>query len=162
HDWDSNQVPILVDAVLDGRPRKLVVQGNRNAFYYVLDRETGAFLRGAPYVKQTWADGLDAKGRPLLRPGMDPTPEGTLVYPGLAGGTNWFSPSYSPLTRLFYFQTREDYAQVFYKMKTGYEPGEHFEGGAARDVEGEAQHAVVTALDALTGAVRWRFPLFAP
>jgi len=160
HDWDSNQVPVLVDAVVKGRPRKLVVQANRNAFYYVLDRASGEFLAGVPFAKQTWADGLDPRGRPLVRPGTAPTAEGTLVYPGLAGGTNWFSPSYSPLTRLFYVQAREDYAQMFYKTKGEYEPGEHFEGGSARDVEGAEHRGVVKALDALTGEVRWEFDLY--
>src|SRR6185436_6095188 len=41
HDWDSNQVPLLINAEIDGRARKLLVQANRNAFYYVLDRLTG-------------------------------------------------------------------------------------------------------------------------
>ena len=80
--------------------RKLVAVANRNAFYYLLDRETGEFLLGTPYAKQTWAKGLDPKGRPIVLPGTEPSVEGTLVYPSLQGATNWFSPSYSPLERL--------------------------------------------------------------
>src|SRR5207248_481552 len=34
HDWDSNHVPLLIDAPSG----KLAVIPNRNAFYYVLDR----------------------------------------------------------------------------------------------------------------------------
>jgi alcohol dehydrogenase (cytochrome c) len=162
HDWDSNQVPILVDATIDGAPRKLVLHANRNSFYYVLDRATGAFLRGVQYARQSWADGLDAKGRPNRRPGTAPSEQGTLVYPGLAGATNWFSPSYSPVTGLFYLQAREDYAQTFYKAKTPYEAGKHFEGGNTREVPGSEHRGVVKALDAVTGAVRWQFDLFAP
>jgi alcohol dehydrogenase (cytochrome c) len=162
HDWDSNQVPILVDATIDGAPRKLVLHANRNGFYYVLDRATGAFLRGVQYARQSWADGLDAKGRPNRRPGTAPSEQGTLVYPGLAGATNWFSPSYSPVTGLFYLQAREDYAQTFYKAKTPYEAGKHFEGGNTREVPGSEHRGVVKALDAVTGAVRWQFDLFAP
>ncbi len=161
HDWDSNQIPVLVDATLNGRPRKLVVQGNRNAFYYVLDRETGEFLSGTPYTRQTWADGLDPRGRPIVNADTTPTPEGNLVYPGLAGGTNWFSPSYSPLTRLFYLGVYDDYAQTFFKLKMPYEPGANFEGGSARNVEGVEHRGVVKALDALTGATRWTFDMFA-
>jgi alcohol dehydrogenase (cytochrome c) len=55
HDWDANEIPVLLDAEVNGRARKLVVMANRNAFYYVLDRETGEFLHGTPYAKQTWA-----------------------------------------------------------------------------------------------------------
>ena len=62
HDWDATHVPVLIDAVHGGRPRKLVAMANRNAFFYVLDRETGEFLQGTPYAKQTWAEGLDAEG----------------------------------------------------------------------------------------------------
>ena len=69
HDWDSNQIPVLIDATIEGRPRKLVITANRNGFYYVLDRTTGEFVRGTPYAKQTWASGLDPRGRPIVIPG---------------------------------------------------------------------------------------------
>ncbi len=73
---------------------------NRNGFYYVLDRQTGEFLTAVPYIKQTWTDGLDAKGRPFARRDADPKVNGTLVYPDITGGANWWSPSYSPKTQL--------------------------------------------------------------
>jgi alcohol dehydrogenase (cytochrome c) len=159
HDWDSNQVPVLIDAPFGGRPRKLIAQANRNAFFYLLDRVTGEFLLGAPYAKQTWASGLDDRGRPVRLPGTLPTPEGTKVFPGLAGGTNWYSPAYNPSTRLFYLQAHEDYAQVFYKHDVPYKPGGRFEGGAARDVEGSEHYGVIKAIDPLTGKIVWQFPL---
>jgi alcohol dehydrogenase (cytochrome c) len=162
HDWDSSQVPVLIDAVFGGRPRKLVAQVNRNAFYYLLDRETGEFLVGAPYAKQTWASGLDPHGRPIPRPDTTPSPQGVLVFPGLGGGTNWFSPSYSPETGLVYVQAHEDYGQVFYKRSSPYKPGAHFEGGATREQEGSEHHAVLKAIQATTGKIAWEFPLQAP
>jgi alcohol dehydrogenase (cytochrome c) len=162
HDWDSSQVPMLIDANFGGRPRKLVAQVNRNAFYYLLDRATGEFLVGAPYTKQTWASGLDARGRPRVIPGTAPTDKGVEVFPGLGGGTNWFSPSYSPATGLIYAQVHDDYAQVYYKLDRPFRPGAHFEGGAARDVEGAEHHAVIRAIEATTGKVVWSFPLTAP
>jgi alcohol dehydrogenase (cytochrome c) len=157
HDWDSNQVPMLVDAKVDGKPRRLVVQANRNAFYYVLDRETGAFLAGTPFAKQTWATGLDAKGRPILVPNMEPSAEGTLVYPGLGGGTNWYSPSYSPRTGLVYVPARDDYAQTFFKMKMEWAPRVLFESGVTRNQEGVDSSGAVKALEAATGKLRWEF-----
>ena len=96
HDWDSNQAPVLLDAVFKGRPRKLLIQAVRNGFYYVLDRLTGEFLLGRAYVHQTWADGLTSEGRPIVIPNTDPTAEGNLACPDLTGGTNWGAPSYSP------------------------------------------------------------------
>ena len=97
------------DATMDGKPRKLVALANRNAFYYVLDRATGEFISGVPFAKQTWAKGLDAKGRPINYPAaqIEPSVEGTLVYPSLTGAINWTSPCYSPLTGLFYVNARE-------------------------------------------------------
>jgi alcohol dehydrogenase (cytochrome c) len=60
---------------------------NRNGFFYVLDRATGQFLSGKPYVEVTWAKGLDEKGRPIRIPGKEPSaPPGTLISPGNQGG----------------------------------------------------------------------------
>ena len=100
-DYDAVQIPVLVDMEFRGRPRKLMLWGNRNAFYYVLDRETGEFLLGKAFARQTWAKGLDENGRPIKIPGMGPSKEGKAVYPSVQGATNWYAPSYSPRTELF-------------------------------------------------------------
>ena len=161
-DWDANQVPVLFDAVVNGKPRKLVAQANRNAFYYLLDRMTGEFLRGEPYIKQTWASGLDAKGRPIKLPNIEPSTAGALVYPGLGGATNWYSPTFSPQTKLFYVLARENHPQYFFKADATYHAGDLFEGGGGRDLPGVEPYGAVKALDALTGKQRWEFRLFAP
>jgi alcohol dehydrogenase (cytochrome c) len=157
HDWDANQVPVLVDTSIAGKPRKLLVQANRNAFFYVLDRETGGFITGKAFAKETWASGLDANGRPILLPNQEPSAEGTLVYPGLEGAVNWPSPSYSPRTGLFYVHAQDDYAQVFYKMNDDYKPGDQFNGGGTRNVLGAEPYGVVKAIEATTGTVKWEF-----
>ena len=162
HDWDANQTPVLMDGAVNGRNRMLVVTANRNGFYYVLDRETGEYLCAEPFIKQTWAKGLDTKGRPMRLPNTAPSPEGTLVYPGIGGGTNWQSPSYSPLNKLFYVMARDDYAQVYYKVNTPYKPGELFEGGGPRDLAGVESYSVVKALEPTTGKQKWEFKLHAP
>ncbi len=109
YDYDSVQVPVLADTNWNGSPQKLMLWGNRNGFFYVLDRATGKFLSGNPFVKVNWASGLDAKGRPILTP----QPPGAPTFPGIQGGTNWYSPSYSPRTGLFYLSTWEGYATIF-------------------------------------------------
>jgi len=162
HDRDANQVPVLIDGMVKGQMRKLVVTANRNGFYYVLDRESGEFLSGTPFVKQTWARSLDARGRPVLLPNTAPTAEGTLIYPGGGGATNWISPSFSPASGLFYVSAFENYPQVFYKMDTPYQPGRPFEGGATSDIAGFEPEGALKALDALTGRLRWQFKLHAP
>jgi len=115
HDWDATQIPILLDGQFRGRPRKLMAWAARNGFYYLLDRNTGEFLLAKNFVRQTWAKGFDDKGRPQVIPGNDPTPEGIdTVFPGVDGGANWMSHSYSPLTRLLYVFAREE-RRVFTK-----------------------------------------------
>lgn len=158
HDWDSNQVPVLIDTEIADQPRKLLVQANRNAFFYVLDRTNGKFITGRAFGRQTWADGLDANGRPLERPGTRPTREGVLVYPGLGGIVNWPPPSYSPRTGLFYVQATEDQGQVFFKLTPNEEPGANYEGGGTRNVLGEESRGMIKAIDPTTGVVRWEFP----
>jgi alcohol dehydrogenase (cytochrome c) len=101
-DYDSTQVPVLADIVWQGRPRKTMLWANRNGIMYVLDRVTGEFLLGKPYVEVNWMDGFDAKGRPHRVPGMVPSPQGTLVRPHVHGAINWAPPAYSPRTGLFY------------------------------------------------------------
>jgi alcohol dehydrogenase (cytochrome c) len=161
HDWDANQTVILFEATVGGRERKLLGQANRNGFYYVLDRETGAFLTGVPYAKQTWADGLDPKGRPIRKKGIAPSPEGTLVFPNIQGAANWHSPSYSPQTKLFYQHARE-MGTIYYKGDAVYKPGTAFTGGGGRYVNGDDASSAIRALDAMRGKVKWEFPLLSP
>jgi alcohol dehydrogenase (cytochrome c) len=161
HDWDANQVPVLVDADVGGRPRKLVVTANRNGFYYVLDRTSGEFLRGTAYAQQTWARGLDARGRPILIPDKEPSEQGTLVWPSLQGATNWFSPAFDAGKQLFFVPVREMGSRYF-KSEAEYEPGKPFMGGGEEVVTGDEVYGAVRALDALTGELRWEHRLLSP
>jgi alcohol dehydrogenase (cytochrome c) len=161
HDWDANQIPMLVDADVAGRPRKLVVTANRNGFYYVLDRTTGEFLKGTPYSKQTWATGLDAKGRPMVIPGTEPSTTGTLVWPSLQGATNWFSPAYDKARRLVFVPVRE-MGSYFFKTEAKYEPGKPFMAGGEVVAQPGDAYGAVRALDVLTGERRWEHRLLTP
>jgi alcohol dehydrogenase (cytochrome c) len=157
HDWDSDEVPLLIDAKIDGKPRKLLAQANRNSFFYVLDRATGQFITGKAIAKETWASGLDAKGRPILVPDKEPTPAGVLVYPGLEGSVNWPGPAYNPRTGLFYVHAQDDYGQVYFKSKSDFQTGRDFEGGGARNVLGAEPYGAIKAIEATTGDVKWEF-----
>ena len=101
-DYDSTQVPMLADIQWEGRLRKVMLWANRNGLAYVIDRTTGQFLLGKPFVKVNWMDNFDEKGRPIRVPGQAPSAEGTLIMPTVLGATNWAPPSYSPRTGLFY------------------------------------------------------------
>ncbi|MBL8227645.1 MAG: PQQ-dependent dehydrogenase, methanol/ethanol family [Bryobacterales bacterium] len=158
HDWDGNQTPVLIDGVVRGVKRKLLVTAQRNAFYYVLDRVTGEFLQGQAFARQTWAKGLDDKGRPIVLPNTSPTPEGNYVCPDAAGAANWGSPSFDPATGFLLVSVRE--ACATYKSVTKSPvPGEGYTGGGQELDPKIGTPGSVRALDALTGARKWDFPL---
>lgn len=154
HDWDAAQIPVLLDAKFDGKPRKLMAWANRNGFYYLLDRTNGKFLVGTPFVKQTWADGLDENGRPRVRSGSMPTRQGSVVYPSITGGTNWWSPTYDPDSETIYIPT-VDLGGIFYIMPDRPATPEGFLGGTDIKVPNEDMTAAVKALDVKTGRIRW-------
>jgi alcohol dehydrogenase (cytochrome c) len=110
-DWDSVQVPVLAEMEWQGKPRKVMLWANRNGFFYALDRINGQFLLAKAFVKQNWNIGFD-NGRPVKAPTAKPTPEGTLIFPGTQGGTNWYSPSFSPQTGLFYISAWDNYSAI--------------------------------------------------
>jgi alcohol dehydrogenase (cytochrome c) len=98
YDYDSVQVPVLADITMKGAPVKALLWANRNGNFYAIDRATGKFLLGKPFVKVNWMSGFDANGRPI----QTPQPAGMPTYPAIQGGTNWYSPSYSRRTQLMY------------------------------------------------------------
>src|SRR5262249_7112319 len=131
----------------------------------------GKFLLGSPFTKVTWAKGLDANGRPIPAPNQSPTEEGTIVYPGVQGGTNWYSPSYSPRTGLFYVSTWQDYFMNVAKLPADYVPGQRYTGGAPRSPVPSLQrgpintwtsengYGALLAIDPNTGTKRWEFKM---
>jgi alcohol dehydrogenase (cytochrome c) len=156
HDWDATQIPVLLDAPFRGRPRKLLLQANRNGFYYVLDRATGELLHTLPYARVTWAKEIGKDGRPVVRPDSEPTPEGTYTCPGAAGATNWMSPALSPQTGLFYVAAREQ-CDVFTTSNESNRPGRQWIGSVYMPATDEKDWGAVRALDPLTGNLRWEF-----
>ena len=176
YDYDAVQVPVLVDMDWNGVPSKLMLWANRNGYFYVLDRVTGRFLAGTPFVRVNWSSGLDANGRPI----PTPQPEGMPTWPGNQGGTNWYPPSFSPRTGLFYFAAWEDYATIYRPEESEYIPGRAFLGGGfdvltpvpgapgvgigrtnpINNWTNEVGHGAVIAMDPRTGQPRWKFEQF--
>jgi alcohol dehydrogenase (cytochrome c) len=181
-DWDAVQVPVLAEMSWQGRPRKVMLWANRNGFFYVLDRTTGEFLLGKAFAKQNWNAGFDAKGRPIKAPEAKSSSEGVLIYPSNQGATNWYSPSYSPRTRLFYISAWEDTFTVFAKADVEYRPGANYTGrsrAAVGDVPrevgwgmrtpqgpnfrmAEQGYSEVRAVDPQTGDAKWEFKMSEP
>jgi alcohol dehydrogenase (cytochrome c) len=178
YDWDATQIPVLVDMEWQGRPRKLMLWANRNGFFYVLDRVSGQFLMAKAFVKQTWNLGFDDQGRPIKNPEFWPKPMGGIVvFPGTQGGTNYYPPSYSPRTGLFYVAAWANYSSRSAKYDAGQwkerarytgatpPPGTVVPGGgrasrpsAAFKKEDEGYGAIL-ALDPKTGEQKWQYKM---
>jgi alcohol dehydrogenase (cytochrome c) len=153
------QIPVLVDGEWKGAPRKLIYWAHRGGFFYVLDRETGKFLFGTPFAKQTWAKGLDASGHPVVLPNTEPSTEGTYIWPGVQGATNWYSPSYSPLTKLFYLSYWEN-RSIYRKGEQEYTAGNRYIGSVPLiDLPGDLGHGGIRALNPQTGERMWEYKL---
>jgi alcohol dehydrogenase (cytochrome c) len=158
YDYDATETPVLVDTEETGVTRRLLVQANRNGFFYVLDRTNGKFLRATPFVQNlTWAKGIDAVGRPILS-GLIPTAEGTTICPGIDGATNWFSPSYSPDTGLFYVVALES-CNLFQAKPKEFVKGETFYNTGTTSLPGERMRKILLALNLADGKTAWSYPL---
>jgi alcohol dehydrogenase (cytochrome c) len=157
YDYDATETPVLVDAKIEGRPRKLLVQANRNGFLYVLDRTNGQFLSATQFVKKlNWATGIDGSGRPV-RTDVKPSEKGTLVCPDMTGATNWFSPSYNPGTGLLYFMALESCHTYFLKEQK-FEEGQAFYATGVKGIPGKHGEKILLAFDPLTKKEMWRYP----
>ena len=155
-DWDSAQILVLLDGNIAGKNQRLLAQANRNGFFYLLDAQTGAFLQAKPFARETWADSVDNRGRPKLIPGAQPTEKGTVVYPGVAGATNWESPSYSPMTRLVYVSVL-DRGGVFSTAHASHDVGQPFLGGSFESFADDTSQAAVRAINPITAEVEWEY-----
>ena len=181
YDYDSVQVPVLADITFKGAPVKALMWANRNGNFYVLDRATGKFLLGKPFVRVNWMSGFDASGRPI----QTPQPAGMPTYPAIQGGTNWYSPSFSRRTQLMYVSAWEEQGQLFGATPTVYQEGRNFTGGVnqpfvpmpgnptkaipgAPAIQGlirgpinnwtdAAGHGAIMAIDPSTGETKWKF-----
>ncbi|PYT58480.1 MAG: PQQ-dependent dehydrogenase, methanol/ethanol family [Acidobacteria bacterium] len=161
YDYDATETPVLVDANYGGQPRNLLVQANRNGFFYVLDRTNGKFLSAFPFVeKLNWARGIDAQGRPI-RTGVQPTAEGTRTCPGFIGATNWYSPSYNPSTHLFYFLASEN-CDVFLLKPEEFSEGKTYYSTGARRSPGDHAQKSLLAFSLESDKPVWRYPQTGP
>jgi alcohol dehydrogenase (cytochrome c) len=168
-DWDSAQIPVLVNMNWKGAPRKLMLWANRNGFFYVLDRTNGKFVRGNAFVRQNWAAGLDENGRPIRLFNTGSNAEGTLTYPNAQGGTNWFSPSWSPHTGLFYVGSWQEAHALASEVPVEFAEGKGYTGGSPITPmpnirrppinywTEQAGHGEVLAIDPRTGEKKWSF-----
>lgn len=150
HDWDNVETPVLFDANIDGKPRKLLAQAARCGYFFVLDRTNGKSLVSVPFSGGNWAEGIDKKGQPIPNPEKQPLVDGSLINTPGGGGTNWPPPSYDPETQLFYVNAHLGWS-INYLYDTSPEPQGY--GGGFTNFD---TRSAVEALDIHTGKIRWK------
>jgi alcohol dehydrogenase (cytochrome c) len=160
HDWDATEPLVLIDREWEGHPRKLLIQANRNGFFYVLDRTDGRLLLARPFINNiNWAKEIGADGKPVylsVTPGS--TPNSARVCPSQDGATNWFSASFDVRSGYYLVQTFEK-CSIFTARKTEeWEAGRGYAGGSQRLVPGETPLEILRAIDIRTGKIAWELP----
>jgi alcohol dehydrogenase (cytochrome c) len=154
HDWDSAQTPVLIDATIGGRPRKLVSTAARNGYFFSVDRTTGEPIVSEPYGSASnWYKGETEKGNPIPDPGKEATIPGSLVSPVEGGVTNWPPPAYSPDTGLFYVNENNGFNILYL---TDPDPRGSMGLGGKTVAQVGSAGSFLTAIDPKTGKVAWR------
>ena len=157
HDRDAAQTPVLADIMIKGVVRKAICWPNRNGFYYVLDRVTGEFLTGVPFVAVDWATGLTPAGRPILTDVAKVSTAGRRTRPGITGGANWQNPAFDQRRGSIFVPATES-SSVFTKL-----PPDRVMAGhrgvfiASGWSQTGAAARKVLALDAATGRQKWEY-----
>ena len=155
HDWDATQAAVVFDGTVNGQPRKLIAQASRNGQFFVLDRTNGKAIVSSEYIKTNWSLGYDEKGQPVPNPAKQPQVAGALVTPNQGGATNWYPPSFSPLTGLFYVNATRAFS-VWYI----YDASDNPMGWGGTDRGGYAEQPQLKAIDYKTGKIRWSIPRY--
>jgi alcohol dehydrogenase (cytochrome c)/quinohemoprotein ethanol dehydrogenase len=163
-DYDAVQQLVLADLPIDGKPRQVVMQANKNGFFYVLDRKTGALLSAKAFVPITWASGINIKtGRPIENPQSrySTTGKPVEVMPGPPGAHSWQAMAYNPEQHLVYIPAQEitlSYGPVkgFKMSPVGMNLGADM-GGSAKE-----SHGFLLAWDPLNDREAWRVPYRGP
>jgi alcohol dehydrogenase (cytochrome c) len=160
HDWDATEPLVLIDRDWQGSQRKLLIQANRNGFFYVLDRENGKVLLAKPFIQNiNWAKELGPDGKPIALPlPAGPTPNSTRVCPSQDGATNWFSSTYDPATGYYIVQTFEKCSIYATRPTEEWQAGRGYSGGSQRLVPNENPREILRAIDVTTGKVVWELP----
>jgi len=152
HDWDASQIPVLADGVINGQPRKLLLQAYRGGLFFVFDRATGKNISTTPFVENlNWYTSIKPDGQPIPDKSKEPSMAGTLTAPNSSGSTGYPSPAFNPDTGLFYVGTTQPYT-IFYKLDNDPQP----EGYGAVEHQSGNIGTELRAIDYKTGKIVWK------
>jgi len=161
-DYDAVAEMVLTTRMVNGKPTKVILNANRNGFFYVLDRTDGKLIAANPYIKVNWASGVDmATGRPIetevtakARAG-----EKVTIFPSILGGKNWMPMSYDPNTGLAYANTLA-FGGHYKAIPAEYKAGEWYTGMDLSDLWewGTGPRGHLKAIDPMTGKSKWEVP----
>ena len=173
-DFDSVQHLVLADLQINGRTRKVIMQANKNAFFYVIDRLSGEFISAQPFSYVTWAKGIDQKtGRPIVNDEAFYGTDAILISPGGGGAHNWSPMSFNPTTGLVYIPTSTNNS-FSYAAEPTFNPRPGTTTGTVRPaptpvrpsppaigpapIEGPGGRGALVAWDPVKQEMRWRRP----
>jgi quinohemoprotein ethanol dehydrogenase len=173
-DFDSVQHLVLADLIINGRTRKVIMQANKNAFFYVIDRLTGQFISAQPFSYVTWAKGIDQKtGRPIVNDEAYYGRDAILISPGGGGAHNWSPMSFNPASGLVYIPTSTNNS-FSYAAEAVFNPQPGRMTGTVRPaptpvrppppaigpppIEGPGGRGALVAWDPVKQEMRWRRP----
>jgi quinohemoprotein ethanol dehydrogenase len=163
-DYDATQPIVLADLTIDGRQRRVLMQANKNAFFYVIDRENGQLISGTPYSTMTWASGIDSTGRPIVNESAKPSKAGAVVIPADFGAHNWYPLAFNPSTGFVYFSVTDGAAEAHvvdpaFKLNTndqtiGHDP--RYNGPLSKIVAAAMPTGRLVAWDPVAKREAWR------
>ena len=172
-DFDSVQHLVLADLSINGRTRKVIMQANKNAFFYVIDRLTGQFISAQPFSYVTWAKGIDRSGRPIVNDEAFYGTDAILISPGGGGAHNWSPMSFNPIAGLVYIPTSTNNS-FSYAAEPTFNPQPGRMTGTVRPaptpvrppppaigpapLEGAGGRGALVAWDPIKQQMRWRRP----
>jgi PQQ-dependent dehydrogenase (methanol/ethanol family) len=144
HDWDTTQASPLFSTTVGGKTRKLVATSGKDGLLHVLDRDSHQQVYEVPITTRLNTD------KPL-------THDGDRSCPGVLGGSQWNGPAFNPSTNMLYVNA-VDWCGTFAKAKEDrYVEGQMYMGGTVRQDPPDKSKGWLTAIDASTGAVRWKY-----
>jgi alcohol dehydrogenase (cytochrome c) len=158
-DFDATFEQILVDLPIRGQTRKVMLHPTKGGYIWMLDRQTGEFLKAWPFAKSiNWVAGITESGKLVSR--VEPeVGKSKLICPSVVGAKNWNQGAYSPNTGMLYLPVQELCNDLVARDEDILEGGPSTGGNwFMKAPYGGKPEGYIAAFDAATGERRWSVP----